>query len=236
MRILIASDLHGNLEALNALPNDYDEFWVLGDLVNYGPNPQEVTKFVQEHASLVVRGNHDDSFGFGHDPQCSAPYRLLAEETALCTRHTMKESELEFLRQLPLITIRHAAGARFLACHATPDHPLHEYRAAASELWIKEPCLALIDVLLVGHTHIPLCRRAGAHLIANPGSVGLSKVDGGRARYAIWEEGNFQLHSIEYPVEDTIAKLHRLPLSKTALRQLSSVLRTGSLGSAEPRD
>ena len=53
MKIAIISDLHGNLEALNALPQDYDELWVLGDLVNYGPNPSEVVDFIRQNAKVV---------------------------------------------------------------------------------------------------------------------------------------------------------------------------------------
>jgi predicted phosphodiesterase len=50
MKIFIISDLHANLEALSALPPDYNELWVLGDLVNYGPNPAEIIDFVRSHA------------------------------------------------------------------------------------------------------------------------------------------------------------------------------------------
>ena len=57
MRIFIISDLHANLEALAALPCDYDELWVLGDLVNYGPYPAATIDFVRSHASVVIRGN-----------------------------------------------------------------------------------------------------------------------------------------------------------------------------------
>jgi 3',5'-cyclic AMP phosphodiesterase CpdA len=55
MRILIVSDLHANLEAVEALPKDFDRLWVLGDLVNYGPDPKEVVEFVRENASAVIR-------------------------------------------------------------------------------------------------------------------------------------------------------------------------------------
>jgi protein phosphatase len=64
MKIFIISDLHANLEALAAVPDDYDELWVLGDLVNYGPNPAEAIEFVRSRASLVIRGNHDHAVGF----------------------------------------------------------------------------------------------------------------------------------------------------------------------------
>ena len=53
MRVLIVSDLHANLEAIGALPSDFDRLWVLGDLVNYGPNPAEVIEFVREKAAIV---------------------------------------------------------------------------------------------------------------------------------------------------------------------------------------
>ena len=55
MKILIISDVHGNAEALNAFNESYDELWVLGDLVNYGPEPAEVVWHLRQHASLIVR-------------------------------------------------------------------------------------------------------------------------------------------------------------------------------------
>jgi Calcineurin-like phosphoesterase len=57
----------------------YDEPWVLGDLVNYGPNPAETIDFVRSHASMVIRGNHDNSVGFGADCGCSVRFRAMAE-------------------------------------------------------------------------------------------------------------------------------------------------------------
>ena len=58
MKLLIVSDIHANLEALQAvLAESHDELWVLGDLVNYGPNPSEVVDLVRRNASVVVQGN-----------------------------------------------------------------------------------------------------------------------------------------------------------------------------------
>ena len=56
MVIAVVSDIHGNYDACRALPEDYDELWVLGDLVNYGPQPAEVVEEVMRRASLVVQG------------------------------------------------------------------------------------------------------------------------------------------------------------------------------------
>ena len=234
MRILITSDLHANLEAVRALPSDYDELWVLGDIVNYGPNPAEVIEFVREHASLIVRGNHDDAIGYDRDPLCSVPYRRMAEEMGRFTMSVVSEEQREFLRRLPLMAGRDADGVRFFLCHATPADPLHEYRPANSDLWSKDAGQKFCDVLLSGHTHIPFSRAAGARRVANPGSVGQSKQGGARSCYAIWEAGELRLESVEYPVEETVAKIGALPVSQEVKENLEAVLRTGSLPVSSP--
>ncbi len=79
MKILIVSDIHANLEALRAvLAEPHDRLWVLGDLVNYGPNPIEVVDLIRANASLVVQGNHDFALGAGAGPECSKPFRQMA--------------------------------------------------------------------------------------------------------------------------------------------------------------
>ncbi len=229
MKVLIVSDLHGNLEATRSLPTEHDELWVLGDLVNYGPNPSEVIEFVREHASFVVRGNHDDAIGYDRDPECSPPFRQLAEETGRFTMSVVTEQQREFLRRLPLSAGRDVDGLRFFACHAAPGDPLHEYRPADSDLWTKDAAKGFCDVLLAGHTHVPFCRSVGSRRVANPGSVGQSKQGGGRACYAIWEDGQLRLQSVEYAIEETVSKLRNMPVSSRVRDQLEVVLRTGSL-------
>ncbi len=232
MKILIVSDLHANLEAIRSLPSGYDELWILGDIVNYGANPSEAIEFVREHASLAVRGNHDDAIGYGRDPECSVPYRRLAEETGRFTMSVVSGDQRDFLRNLPLTAYREIDGVRFFACHAAPGDPLHEYRPADSELWAKDIAQGFCDILLTGHTHVPFCRTVGARQVANPGSVGQSKQAGGRACYAVWEDGQLRLESADYPIEVTAAKLRRMPVSDEVRRQLENVLRTGSLVAA----
>ena len=67
MKVVIISGFHASLEALAVLPREYDQLWVLGDLVNYGPNPAEVVEFVPSRAKHVVRGNHDQFVGYDSD-------------------------------------------------------------------------------------------------------------------------------------------------------------------------
>jgi hypothetical protein len=106
VKIVIVSDIHANLEALTALPERYDELWVLGDLVNYGPNPSEVIDFVRTNASVVTRGNHDHAIGFNEDPRCSPPFREMAQATQQYTSSALSESQKQFLRDLPLRVAR----------------------------------------------------------------------------------------------------------------------------------
>ncbi len=228
MRILIVSDLHANLEADRSLPTDYDELWVLGDLVNYGPDPREVIDFVRAHASLVVRGNHDHAAGYDQDPRCSPRFRRMAEETSAYTRAVLSPDQRGFLRGLPPVAVREVNGTRFLLCHAAPPDPLYEYRAADSPLWDAELERASADVLLVGHTHRPFQKRWRSRMVVNPGSLGQPKHGAARACYAVWEDGDVRLESREYAFEKTAAKIRNLPVSEAVRNDLIQVLRTGS--------
>src|SRR5579859_1878882 len=102
MKIVIISDIHGNFDALSALQEAYDELWVLGDLVNYGPEPEAVIEFVRSKAAIVVRGNHDHSIGFNEDPRCSPRFREMAQATRGYTDSVLKFGQKHFLRNLPL--------------------------------------------------------------------------------------------------------------------------------------
>lgn len=229
MRALIVSDLHANLEAIGALPRDFDQLWVLGDLVNYGPNPAEVIEFVREKAAMVVRGNHDHSAGFDEDPRCSPRFRAMAEETGRYTRSVLDEEHRRYLRSLPVKATVAAEGIHFLMCHAAPPDPLFEYRGEESPLWLADQVGSDIDIELVGHTHIPFRRVLETRLVVNPGSVGQPKHGRAEARYAIWQDGKIRLESAAYEVEETVAKLRRLPLSAAVFEDLAFVLRNGSV-------
>lgn len=228
MRICIISDLHANLEALSALPRDYDELWVLGDLVNYGPDPAATIDFVRSQASTIVRGNHDNAVGFGADCGCSPRFRQMANATRAYTVSVLSHEDKQFLRDLPTCACRQIEGQIFFLCHATPRDLLYEYRLPNSPLWeLEEESSSGADVILGGHTHLPFVRTVGSRVIANPGSLGQSKAGDARARYAIWEDNHVELKAYEYPVETTIRKIMSLPIPDEVKRDLSHVLRTG---------
>ena len=227
MRIAIVSDIHGNFDALSAVPRDYDQLWVLGDLVNYGPEPKPVIDFVRANATLVLRGNHDHAVGRHQDPRCAPPYKPLAEETMVYTERILSDDDKRYLAELPTFVERRIGGLEFLLCHATPSDALFGYRPAESPEWDADLVNRGCDVLLAGHTHVPFQRTVNGRLVANPGSLGQPKTGNSNACYALWEDGNFELRNYKYPVEMTIEKIGKMGLPPEIVRQLVNILRTG---------
>jgi predicted phosphodiesterase len=210
------------------LPHDYDELWVLGDLINYSPNPIETIEFVRSHASMIVRGNHDHSVGFGVDCGCSPRFRAMAEVTRDYTASLLSAADKQFLRDLPGCALRQIDGHVFFLCHATPSDMLYEYRPPDSPLWERdEEASSGAEIVLVGHTHLQFVRKCGTRTVVNPGSLGQSKAGDPRARYAVWQDGQFDLRALEYPLEKTVTSISSLSLPDEVKDDLAFVLRTG---------
>ena len=235
MRIVIASDLHGNLEALAVLPRDYDQLWILGDLVNYGPDPRKVVEFVRHRAVHVVRGNHDHAAGYGEDPRCYGRFQELAEVTGKATQDQLREMDREYLRGLPLQLHVQKDETQFWLCHATPSDPLYGYAPPQSEIWREECSHPPADILLVGHTHGQFMRKVENCLVVNPGSLGQPNKRGSLACFAVWENGIMSLRSTLYDVETTIRKVQAMPVSQEVRNDLVELLRNGGLTDITPR-
>jgi putative phosphoesterase len=227
VKIAILSDIHGNLEALTSLREEFDELWVLGDLVNYGPNPAEVVEFVREKASLTLRGNHDHAIGFGKDPRCSPPFREMSAAMGEYTTSVLSESQKQFLRHLPIKAEREVNGMRVSLCHAMPSDPLFGYCPPDSDRWGPEVELAGADMLFVGHTHLQFSRQFETRRLVNPGSLGQPKMGRPAACYATWNGGRVELKTFDYPFETTIRKINALSISAGIKSSLADVLRTG---------
>lgn len=226
MKIAIISDIHGNMEALSSIPEPYDELWVLGDLIDYGPNPREVIEFVRSRATVVVRGNHDHAVAFGEDPRCSPAFREMASATLAHTREILRPDDLEYLSGLPLTAERMVDGTRFRLCHAAPSDPLYRYLSPESGEWPAELAGWSTDVLLVGHSHMPFIRQIGNSIIMNPGSLGQPKQGNPQACYAIWDHAA-ALRSFTYPCMKTIAKIREMGIPPHIRANLIAVLESG---------
>jgi putative phosphoesterase len=229
MKIVVISDIHANLDAFMALPETGDELWVLGDLVDYGPNPKEIVTLVRSRADVVIRGNHDQAVGFGKDSRCSARYRQMATETQEFTICSIGDDLRGFLQQLPVRRTVERDGKKFYLCHAIPSNPLYEYCPEGSDRWAHEVREIETDYLLVGHTHTQFIRKVGSTTVVNPGSLGQPKTGRPDACYAVWYDDHFELKQFAYPFSETIKKLEQLPVSQEVKRDLETVLASGSL-------
>lgn len=227
MKIVVISDVHGNYDALSHLPEDYDQLWVLGDLVNYGPQPGEVISFIRKRAAHVVRGNHDHSVGFGEVARCSPRFREMAEATRRYTDAVLSEDEKEYLRSLPLYVDVWAGKIHCRLCHSLPSDPPFPNVPPDVEQWAGECRRVRADVLLVARGHVPFGRKVGSILLANPGSLGQPRSGEPVASYAVLKDGKLSLRSFRYPVNLTAEKVRAMPISAVVRSQLIAILRTG---------
>ncbi len=237
MKIVIISDVHSNLAALESLPeHDYDQLWCIGDLVDYGPKPREVIRWIEDRATITARGNHDHAVGFSADPRCSAPFQRLAAETRRFTQDVCTQDDVQFLRRLPLHRELIVNSTSFYLVHAMPTDPLFGYCPASSERWQTEIGWTDADLLVVGHTHTPFIRKIGKTTIVNPGSVGQPKTGRPLACYALWEDGEISLKEYKYPLIDTIREIRKMPISPDDQEALIAVLETGKLPARDSRN
>jgi protein phosphatase len=152
----------------------------------------------------------------------------MADATRQHALKTLSEEDKHFLRDLPLTASVERDQRRFFLCHATPSDPLFAYCPPDSRAWVDEIAAVDADVILVGHTHLPFVRRIGNRTVVNPGSLGQPKDGAPDASYAVWQDGEFTLRKMKYPVDRTVAKIADLPLPTEITAALRHLLETGS--------
>lgn len=224
MRYLILSDIHSNLEALEAVlaaaARQYDAVLSLGDVVGYGADPNAVVEKVRALKPVAsIRGNHD-KVAAGLDS--SEDFNSLARAAALWTQRTLSPSNLEYVRGL-------AAGPAIVdadieICHGSPldeDFYIVADVDAAHAIGAAKRRLCFF-----GHTHVAMCGRMdgrrrieiqtpdgqpelevslddGVKYLINPGSVGQPRDGDARAAYAVVDlkRGVVRLQRVAYPIE-----------------------------------
>lgn len=228
MRVLVISDVHANLAALEAvLAEPHDALFCLGDLVGSGPEPGPCVDRIRSAGATVVQGNHDHAIAEHLGPGGPEPFRSLAEATLPVAYAQLTGDALEYLRGLPLSVSLEVGGRRYLLVHATPEEPLYRPVGPDTAAWASELKGVSEETVLVGHTHVPFDLTIGQHRVVNPGSVGLPMNGDARATYAVLEDGAITLHHIEYSIERSVAALQRSGLNPTVINELTLWLRTG---------
>ena len=150
MRYLVLSDIHGNLAALEAVLEDAPSglpIWCLGDIVGYGPNPNECIEVLQQHEHVCVVGNHDWAVMGKVDVEDFNPD---AKHSVEWTQDQLSEQSVAYLEQLDL---RQEHGA-FTLVHGSPRDPIWEYLFRPGSARLSYDSLDTAHAL-VGHTHVP---------------------------------------------------------------------------------
>lgn len=222
MRIAVLSDIHANLPALEAVRadlSDIDQVWVLGDIVGYGPQPNEVIATLQAMGARSVLGNHD---GAAIGTVDAAYFNPDARTAIEWTAGVIDPNTRAYLATLPEVR----RDGELTAVHGSPRDPIWEYITSAS---IAAANFASFEtrICLFGHTHLPIAYSLvedaveatpglpgdvvaldGARALLNPGSVGQPRDGLPDASYAILDgtpeaTGTIAFHRVRYEVDRT---------------------------------
>ena len=225
MHVLVLSDIHSNLTALEkvlSVAGNYEAVWCLGDIVGYGPDPNECIAIVRDLPNLVcIRGNHDaatlgevDQHTFNHEASLAISW----------TKRILNADSKEFLLQLP----EKVEQENVTLVHGSPRNPVWDY--------VMDYLTALrmfqffeTQICMLGHTHVPAFwveneadskknlvldfqkKTIDGRVILNPGSVGQPRDHDPRASFALFDPENltWELRRVEYDissVQDRIKK------------------------------
>jgi predicted phosphodiesterase len=241
VRYGVFSDVHGNYAALRAVldfyrKNGVEEFISCGDIVGYGPQPQECAEAVMGLKSLTaVLGNHDAAAVGKMDLKWFNANASWAIDFA---KKRLSGQAMDFIARLP----EKVENPHFTLVHGSPRKPLTEYMLSEVQFadneksWSVSPCF-------VGHSHMPLYFRYGedglpatdflrplvrvstaaGRVMINPGSVGQPRDGDPRAACAIYDSDkkNFELYRVFYNVEATQKLMGELKMPAMLAERLS---------------
>jgi len=223
MKILVFSDIHSNATAFEAVldaAGNVDAYWCLGDIVGYGPDPNESISLVRDLPNLLcVRGNHDaatlgevDQQTFNHEASLAITW----------TKRHLNAEGLEFLLSLP----EKLEQDDITIVHGSPRNPVWDY---VMDYMTAVRMYQFFDteICLLGHTHVPAIwyekeapkapvmeyqkAKITEKCILNPGSVGQPRDHDPRAAFALFDpqEKTWELRRVSYDVESVQARIKK---------------------------
>jgi predicted phosphodiesterase len=226
-RVGIISDVHGNLEALEAVLNAVQADGVehvvhLGDLVGYNANPRECIHLVKERVITSVLGNHDLAL---LEPQYAEGFNILAHQALHYSRCQLSNGDKRFLEGLPRSDL---LLGNYLLCHGTPEsigsYILHTFQAKRV-FNLLQKSYAGIRACFFGHTHVQrvwmrdergrvsspqatngfMAMENGKLYLVNPGSVGQPRQGDKRAHFIIFDADSGLIHfrAVHYDIPKT---------------------------------
>ena len=201
MKTAFISDIHGNYEALKAVLAEVDRLCVTrvfcaGDVVGYYSQINECCHELRVRGIACVMGNHDWYMaGGGFCARSRSVNDCLAYQ-----RKIIEPDNLEWLKTLPVqIRIEDVHMV-----HGGWADPIDEYLMPTGAYFER----IIGNVFVSGHTHIQTIQRFGDKVYCNPGSVGQPRDGNPRAAFAIYENGEFALHRVEYDMQRVFDLMH----------------------------
>jgi putative phosphoesterase len=191
----VITDVHANVPALQAVLAEIDargieRVYCGGDLVGYGPHPNEVCKLIQERGIPTIYGNYDYAIARDLD-DCGCAYvtphdRELGQRSVEWTLEHTDQASKRFMRELPFDLRFEVGDMQVHLVHGSP-RKVNEYLFEDKPASLYERLATAEDarVLVFGHTHKPWVREHGGVLFVNCGSVGKPKDGDPRAAFAI---------------------------------------------------
>ncbi|KXA90327.1 hypothetical protein AKJ39_00845 [candidate division MSBL1 archaeon SCGC-AAA259J03] len=222
-KIGIIADPHANLNALEAVFEDMpevDKIICAGDLVGFGPRPNEVIEAMKKKNVLCVQGNHDHAV-------INKKVGSFDEETAKAIKWTwknLKKENLNYLKKIRKKTKINEEGYEIFMTHGTPRNHLKEslFPGASKRALVNMTQGVKADIIVLGHTHVPLEQTIQGKLIVNPGGVGQPRDRNPDASYMVLKLGDEKelTHSrVSYDIDTTAQEIKNVGLpEKLAIR------------------
>ncbi|NCC24143.1 MAG: metallophosphoesterase [Deltaproteobacteria bacterium] len=239
MRLAVISDIHGNLAALEAVLADIDaqvpdHVLCAGDVVGYGPEPEECLNLVRERDIPCVMGNHEQGVAF---PMTRSWFNPQSRKAVDLTAKLISASSLEYISGLPRFLVQD--GCRVV--HGFPPDEIRTYLFAldADELASRFPKMNE-KANFVGHTHelelvtwdgrvvarrpvqegiYPVGEQA---FVCNVGSVGQPRDGDPRAKYVLWDDTRrtVEVRCVPYDIERTVARIREQGFPEISAKRL----------------
>ncbi len=236
MKRAVISDIHGNLEALDAVlahiaSQGIEEIFCLGDIIGYGPNPCECLDRIIDVCAICLLGNHDQGAMF--DPE---GFNSGAERAIFWTRNQLENAtgprdqidlRWDFLGTLPRVH----RDDPWLYVHGSPRNPVNEY-VFPEDIYNQKKMEKLFGLInkasFQGHTHVPgvfleslefitpeqtnhVFEYRDEKFMVNVGSVGQPRDGDPRSCYIVQEDNKLTFHRVEYDNAKTAEKIYQTP-------------------------
>jgi putative phosphoesterase len=220
-RVAVITDIHANLPALQAALARIDQLGIAdiycgGDLVGYGPHPNEVCALIQERAIPTIYGNYD--YAIARDLEdCGCAYvtphdRELGQQSVNWTLANTDQRSKEFMRDLPFDLRFSLSDHEVHLVHGSP-RKVNEYlfEDKPASLYERLAAAETDDVLVFGHTHKPWVHDFGGVRFVNCGSVGKPKDGDPRGAFAVLEatpdEVRATIERVSYDADSVAAEV-----------------------------